>query len=299
MYVKVTFYKTYEIDDKLLKFAVIAARYEDKWILCRHKERDTYEIPGGHREQGEDIAETARCELYEETGATVFKIIPVCVYGVTREAETSYGMLFTAEVTELGELPAEFEMRELIFCHELPAKLTYPQIQPSLFRRVSRCFPKMQPIDASIRAIVTTFIIKEWGSAEMYIRGEVIDLHSIDGFVILGDNQNDIEGLITYTVSGNNCEIVSLNSTNPRNGIGTALVDMVRKTAIAMGCNKLQLLTTNDNLNAIGFYQKHGFELIGVNLGAIDEERRSKPEIPLVGQNGIPIHHEIAFEMTL
>ena len=81
---KVNFYAPDGVADERLKFAVIAARYEDKWIFCRHKDRNTWEIPGGHREAGEDIAQTARRELLEETGATEAKITPVAVYGVDR-----------------------------------------------------------------------------------------------------------------------------------------------------------------------------------------------------------------------
>jgi 8-oxo-dGTP diphosphatase len=119
-----------------LKFAVIAARYRGQWIFCRHKLRDTYEIPGGHREPGEDINDTARRELQEETGAADFALAPVCVYSVTRDGVKTYGKLFFAEVNALGELPKEMEIKEIIVADNLPEKLTYPAIQPYLFERV-------------------------------------------------------------------------------------------------------------------------------------------------------------------
>ncbi len=78
---RVQFYNT--VDDSLLKFAVIISKFNGKWVYCKHKERNTYEIPGGHREQGESILETAKRELYEETGAVKYKIEPICVYSVT------------------------------------------------------------------------------------------------------------------------------------------------------------------------------------------------------------------------
>ncbi len=77
---EVKFYDT--VDDSLLKFAVIISQSNGKWVFCKHKERDTYEVPGGHREAGENILETAKRELQEETGAVKYEIKPICVYSV-------------------------------------------------------------------------------------------------------------------------------------------------------------------------------------------------------------------------
>ena len=88
---EVKFYDT--VNDELLKFAVIISQSNGKWVFCKHKERDTYEVPGGHREAGEDIFETAKRELQEETGAIKFEIKPICVYSVTgktNELRTKY-----------------------------------------------------------------------------------------------------------------------------------------------------------------------------------------------------------------
>lgn len=132
----VTFHKQTEIDDSLLKFAVIMARFEDKWVFCRHKKRSTWEIPGGHREPGENIAETARRELWEETGAAEAQIRQVCVYGVTRGTETSYGMLYFAAISAMEALPAESEIAEIHLADNMPPELTYPDIQPHLYKKV-------------------------------------------------------------------------------------------------------------------------------------------------------------------
>ncbi len=131
--IKVNFYES--VSDEKLKFAVIASKYNGRWIWCKHKERDTYEIPGGHRENGENISDTARRELYEETGAVKYDLSPVCVYAVEKDGEETFGMLFYAEVYEMeNELHSEIERTELF--EGVPESLTYSQIQPFLFNKV-------------------------------------------------------------------------------------------------------------------------------------------------------------------
>jgi ADP-ribose pyrophosphatase YjhB (NUDIX family) len=138
---EVKFYDT--VDEALLKFAVIVSRSNGKWVLCKHKERDTYEVPGGHREIGEDIMETAKRELQEETGADKFDIEPLCVYSVTgrtsvnENGEESFGLLCFAEIMEFsGKLESEIEKVELM--DELPKNWTYPLIQPKLIEEYER-----------------------------------------------------------------------------------------------------------------------------------------------------------------
>lgn len=137
--IEVRFYD--EIEDSLLKFAVIISKTNGKWVFCKHKERDTVEVPGGHRESGETIEETARRELREETGAVEFDIKPVCVYSVkgkTRANENlndeTFGMLFTADIFSFEELHSEME--QIIICDDLPDNWTYPNIYPKLFEEV-------------------------------------------------------------------------------------------------------------------------------------------------------------------
>lgn len=126
-----------EIDDELIKFAVVIAKYKGKWIYCKHRERLTYEIPGGHREKGETVEEAARRELYEETGAKKFDLIPICIYSVTDGGRTSYGMLYYANISTIGVKPAN-EIEKNYFLDDHPHKQTYPEIQPKLVAEAKR-----------------------------------------------------------------------------------------------------------------------------------------------------------------
>ena len=130
------FHPIESVADDQLQYAVIMAQEDGKWLICRHRNCDTWEIPGGHREPCESIEQAARRELYEETGVTDAELTPVEVYSVTREdGVTSYGMLFLARVKARGELPANSEMQKVKAVHLLPQELTYPDIQPKLFSR--------------------------------------------------------------------------------------------------------------------------------------------------------------------
>lgn len=135
---EVKFYDT--VADSLLKFAVIISQSNSKWVFCKHKERDTYEVPGGHREPGEDIWETAKRELQEETGAIQFDMKPICVYSVTGKnrvndtGEETYGLLCFAEITEFDK-ELHSEMEKVVLLDELPENWTYPLIQPKLIEK--------------------------------------------------------------------------------------------------------------------------------------------------------------------
>lgn len=139
---EVKFYDS--VDDQLLQFAVIIAKCNHKWIFCKHKNRNTLEIPGGHRETGETIIETAKRELCEETGALDFDIKPICVYSVIQsdnfDGKETFGMLFYADVKTF-EKELHNEIEKIIFTEDLVENWTYPNIQPKLIEEAKkRCF---------------------------------------------------------------------------------------------------------------------------------------------------------------
>jgi ribosomal protein S18 acetylase RimI-like enzyme len=136
-----------------------------------------------------------------------------------------------------------------------------------------------------------------WRADIVVAHGEVFRPHELPGFIASSDGE--AVGLVTYRIDGDGCEIVTIDSTRPGAGIGTTLINTVKEAAVRAGCRRLWLLTTNDNLRAIGFYQKRGFALVCVHVGAANEARRLKPSIPLIGFDGIPVRDDIELEMQL
>ncbi|MDD3243841.1 MAG: NUDIX domain-containing protein [Eubacteriales bacterium] len=134
MSISVANYPLGSVADEAITFVVIVSREKDRWLYCRHGQRQTWEIPGGHREAWESCQEAARRELYEETGALQSSLLPVCVYGVIKDdAPPSYGALYFAQVQERGPLPP-LEIAEVRPFAQPPLAQTYPNIQPFLWQ---------------------------------------------------------------------------------------------------------------------------------------------------------------------
>ncbi|MBM7663469.1 GNAT superfamily N-acetyltransferase [Bacillus mesophilus] len=146
--------------------------------------------------------------------------------------------------------------------------------------------------DQVLNEKIRSFFENHWGSSKMVISSGVYDCSTLDGFVVLDHNDNII-GLITFIIKNEACEIISLDSIKEGEGIGTALVKEVERMARNKGCILVKLVTTNDNLYALKFYQKRDFLISTIHINAVEKARVLKPEIPYVGYEGIPIRDEI------
>jgi GNAT superfamily N-acetyltransferase len=138
---------------------------------------------------------------------------------------------------------------------------------------------------------------QSWGSTTIVGRGTAHDAARLPA--LLAVQGDDIVGLATHRIAGGECELVALDALREGQGIGSALLAGVAVQAGRRGCHRLWLITTNDNLNAIRFYQRRGLRLVAVHRGGVDDARRLKPSIPLIGEHGIPIHDELEFELEL
>jgi ribosomal protein S18 acetylase RimI-like enzyme len=135
-----------------------------------------------------------------------------------------------------------------------------------------------------------------WGEL-VVSRGRVHDPAELPGFVAEDDGAP--AGLLTYRVDGSECEIVTIDAFPQGSGAGTALVEAVAAVAREAGCRRLWLITTNDNLRALRFYQRRGFRLVALHPGALDRSRELKPSIPEIGLDGIPLRDELELELRL
>lgn len=162
----------------------------------------------------------------------------------------------------------------------------------------------MTPTDISVHPIsqvdkgwILEWMSDQWHSPQVIAHDRVYYPHQLPGFVAFLNNER--VGLLTYVIENQAMEVVTINSAREKRGVGTALLEAAEKEARRASCRRVWLITTNDNLDALGFYQKRGYHLVNVHPGAVDRARRMKAVIPLVGEHGIPIHDELELEKTL
>ncbi|HEY3230095.1 MAG TPA: GNAT family N-acetyltransferase [Roseiflexaceae bacterium] len=155
----------------------------------------------------------------------------------------------------------------------------------------------IRPLNADDKDWVAQFIREHWGADIAVAHGTVYYPRDLPGFIALQEEER--VGLVTYHIAGDSCEIVTIDSDTPSIGVGTVLIDAVKELARQAGCSRLWLITTNDNMNALRFYQKRGFVLVAVHRNALEQSRKLKPEISLIGDDEIPLRDEIELEMML
>ncbi|MFF5290397.1 GNAT family N-acetyltransferase [Paractinoplanes globisporus] len=144
---------------------------------------------------------------------------------------------------------------------------------------------------------IVDLLSRSWGSTTVVAHGVKYDASTLPA--LLAVRRGRLAGLLTYTIGGDAFEVVSIDAVVERAGVGTALLEAAVERAEAAGLARLWLVTTNDNLDALRFYQRRGMRLVQINRGAVDESRKLKPRIPLTGEFGIEIHDEIMLEMRL
>ncbi|QGM31305.1 GNAT family N-acetyltransferase [Bacillus sp. N3536] len=147
------------------------------------------------------------------------------------------------------------------------------------------------------REKVVSFFKEHWGSTEMVISTGVYQCDTLDGFIFEGTNQ--IIGLVTYVIKDNEMEIISLDSLQEGKGIGSSLIKSVEYIAKQKKIQVVSLVTTNDNLNALKFYQKRGYRITSVIPNGVIKARSLKPSIPLIGHEGIPLNDELILKKIL
>jgi GNAT superfamily N-acetyltransferase len=155
----------------------------------------------------------------------------------------------------------------------------------------------IRPIEEADRPGLRAFIERQWGATVVACHGVLYTPHELEGWVALDGDA--LVGAVTVSYADGACEIVTLDSTREREGIGTALIAAVLSAARRQSCLRVWLITTNDNTPALRFYQKRGFELVAVYRGAVHAARALKPGIPLIGHDGIPLRDEIELEIPL
>jgi [ribosomal protein S5]-alanine N-acetyltransferase len=155
----------------------------------------------------------------------------------------------------------------------------------------------VRPVKSEDRPWVRSLLREHWSGEEVISRDRLLRPADLPGFVAL--IAGEPQGLATYEIRGDECELVTLNSLAPRLGLGWRLVDAVRAAAAAAGCRRLWLVTTNDNTEALAFYQRIGFRLAALHRDAIAKSRELKPAIPETGHLGIPLRDEIELELEI
>jgi N-acetylglutamate synthase-like GNAT family acetyltransferase len=144
---------------------------------------------------------------------------------------------------------------------------------------------------------ITPALVNSWGSTMVVAHRTEYDLTALP--TLVAEHAGEIVGVLTFNVDGDALEVVSIDAIDRRRGVGSALIAAVADEARQRGCRRLWLVTTNDNLDALRFYQRRGLRIVGVTTDSVEYARSLKPAIPDIGEYGIPIRDELTLELTL
>lgn len=156
---------------------------------------------------------------------------------------------------------------------------------------------RVRTAEPSDRAVVTSILTAFSGSTTVAVHGAAFEAADLPALIAEQDGR--VVGLLTYEISDQELEVISLNATQQRVGVGTVLLAAAVERARQADARRVWLVTTNDNLDALRFYQRRGMRIVGVTPGAVDASRALKPSIPLAGEYGIALHDELTLEVQL
>lgn len=271
-----------QIEDRLLKFAVIVSKADDQWVFCKHKERSTWECPGGHREEGETITEAAKRELYEETGAIDYVLTPVCVYSVQKDGGApSYGMLFRAQISAFEAISKSSEIERIHLFDELPSNWTYPAIQPKLLVRTDIFALSVREHPSYLQPALT-YIQSKWAGEDTMALYEDCLAHAIGTTAALphwyvlmnGDQIIGCAGLLPNDFISRMdlmpwlCALY-IEETHRGQAYGSLLMEKAKQDAMLAGFESLYLCTDH-----IGYYEHYGFTYLATGYHPWGESSR-------------------------
>lgn len=156
---------------------------------------------------------------------------------------------------------------------------------------------EVRSLESSDRDWSDALVAQHFGSSRVVTCGRLHDAATLPGLMALNDGVPI--GLLLYRIEADQCELVVLVSERPREGVATALVRALVNRLRECGCTRAWLVTTNDNLGAQSFYESLGWRLVAVHRGAVTRARELKPEIPALGENGVPIEDELEYGLDV